>query len=72
MDRSNGYEAVSEEFLARRGNSRTRSSAIGVKEVREWAKTLPRASSVIDLGCGPGFPAKGNKILKGQPTTPTI
>ena len=55
MDRSNGYEAVSEEFLARRG-SRTRSIAIGVKEVRKWAKTLPHASSVIDLGCGPGFP----------------
>jgi SAM-dependent methyltransferase len=56
VDRSNGYEAVSEEFLARRGNSRTRSIAIGVKEVRKWAKTLPRGSSVIDLGCGPGFP----------------
>jgi SAM-dependent methyltransferase len=37
-------------------NSRTRSIAIGVKEVRRWAKTLPGASSVIDLGCGPGFP----------------
>ena len=56
MDRSNGYEAVSEEFLARRGDSTTRSSAIGVKEVRKWAKTLPRGSSVIDLGCGPGVP----------------
>jgi len=56
MDRSNGYEAVSEEFLARRGNSRTRSTAIGVKEVRKWAKTLLRGGSVIDLGCGPGFP----------------
>ena len=56
MDRSNGYEAVSGEFLARRGNSRTRAIAIGVKEVRKWAKTLPHASCVIDLGCGPGFP----------------
>jgi len=56
MDRSNGYEAVSEEFLARRGNSGSRSIAIGVQEVRKWAKTLPRGSSVIDLGCGPGFP----------------
>src|SRR4030081_1537456 len=55
MDRSNGYEAVSEEFLAGRG-SRSRSAGIGVKEVRKWAKTLPRGSSVIDLGCGPGFP----------------
>jgi SAM-dependent methyltransferase len=56
MDRSNGYEAVSEEFLARRGSSTTRSTGIGVKEVRKWARTLPRSSSVIDLGCGPGFP----------------
>jgi SAM-dependent methyltransferase len=56
MDPSNGYESVSEEFLARRGNSRTRSIAIGVKEVRKWAKTLPPRSSVLDLGCGPGFP----------------
>src|SRR5580658_4648064 len=55
MDRSNGYEAVSEEFLARRGSS-VWSTGIGVKEVRKWARTLPRGSSVIDLGCGPGFP----------------
>ena len=56
MDLSNGYESVSEEFLARRGNGGTRANAIGVKEVRKWAKTLPRGSSVIDLACGPGFP----------------
>src|SRR5258708_27208221 len=56
MDPSNGYESVSKEFLTHRGDSRGRSTAIGVKEVRKWAKTLPRGSSVIDLGCGPGFP----------------
>jgi len=56
MDPSNGYEAVSQEFLTRRGGSRARSTAIGVKEVRKWATTLPRGGSVIDLGCGPGFP----------------
>jgi len=56
MDRSSGYEAVSQEFLARRGSGRTRSIGIGVKEVRKWARTLPRGSSVIDVGCGPGFP----------------
>ena len=55
-DPSNGYETVSAEFLAHRGNSRTRSNAIGVNAVREWAKTLPHGSSVIDLGCGPGVP----------------
>jgi SAM-dependent methyltransferase len=27
-----------------------------VKEVRKWAITLPRGGSVIDMGCGPGFP----------------
>jgi SAM-dependent methyltransferase len=54
MDRSNGYEGVSEEFLARRGSGR--STGIGVNEVRKWACTLPRGSTVIDLGCGPGFP----------------
>jgi SAM-dependent methyltransferase len=56
MDRSNGYEAISKEFLAHRSHPATRSNAIGVKEVRKWARTLPRGSSVIDLGCGPGFP----------------
>ena len=55
MDRSSGYEAVAKEFLARRGRSHC-SAGIGVKEVRRWARRLPRASSVIDLGCGPGFP----------------
>ncbi|HEX6773822.1 MAG TPA: class I SAM-dependent methyltransferase [Acidobacteriaceae bacterium] len=56
MDRSNGYEAVSEEFLAYRGNTSTRSIGIGVNAVRKWAKRLPPGSSVIDLGCGPGLP----------------
>jgi cyclopropane fatty-acyl-phospholipid synthase-like methyltransferase len=56
MDPSTGYEAISAEFLARRGSDETRANAIGVKEVQRWAKTLPRGSSVIDLGCGPGFP----------------
>jgi SAM-dependent methyltransferase len=54
IDRSNGYEGVSLEFLARRGSGR--STGIGVKHVRDWARTLPRGAAVIDLGCGPGFP----------------
>jgi SAM-dependent methyltransferase len=66
MDLSNGYESVSEEFLARRGNSGTRSIAIGVKEVRNWAKVLPRGNSVIDLGCGPGFPITKVLVEEGH------
>lgn len=56
MDRSNGYEGIAKEFLTYRGSGATRASAIGVAEVRAWARRLPRASSVIDLGCGSGFP----------------
>lgn len=54
MDRSNGYEGVAQEFLARRGSGRF--TGIGVNEVRQWARTLPRGAVVIDLGCGSGFP----------------
>jgi hypothetical protein len=64
MDQSNGYEGVSVEFLAGRGSS-SRSSGIGVKEVRNWAKTLPHGSSVIDLGCGPGFPLTAILVEEG-------
>ncbi len=65
MDPSNGYESVSKEFLTYRGDRSTRSTAIGVKEVRKWAKTLARGSSVIDLGCGPGFPLTAVLIEEG-------
>jgi SAM-dependent methyltransferase len=54
MDRSNGYEGVAVEFLARRGSGR--STGVGVRAVRQWARTLSRGAAVIDLGCGPGFP----------------
>ena len=64
-DRSNGYEGVAAEFLAGRGNARTRSNGIGVKAVREWARTLPRGAAVIDLGCGAGFPITEVLVLEG-------
>jgi len=64
-DRSNGYEGVAAEFLANRGNARTRSKGIGVKAVREWARTLPRGAAVIDLGCGAGFPITEVLVLEG-------
>jgi SAM-dependent methyltransferase len=36
-----------------------------VKEVRKWARTLPPGSSVIDLGCGPGFPITSVLVEEG-------
>ena len=53
-DRSNGYEGVAAEFLAGRG--RAPSTGIGARHVRDWARTLPRGATVIDLGCGSGLP----------------
>jgi SAM-dependent methyltransferase len=63
MNRSNGYEGVSLEFLARRGSGR--STGVGVNAVRKWARTLPRAATVIDLGCGPGFPITEVLVAEG-------
>jgi hypothetical protein len=39
IDRSNGYEGVAAEFLARRGSGR--SAGVGVKNVRNWVRPLP-------------------------------
>ena len=63
MDRSNGYEGVSVEFLARRGSGR--STGVGVNAVRNWAGTLPPGATAIDLGCGPGFPITEVLVAEG-------
>jgi SAM-dependent methyltransferase len=63
IDRSNGYEGVAAEFLSGRGGGN--STGVGVNAVRKWARTLPRGSSVIDLGCGPGFPITEVLVTEG-------
>src|SRR6185437_15622206 len=63
MDRSNGYEGVSVEFLSRRGSGR--STGVGVNAVRKWARTLPPGATAIDLGCGPGFPITEVLVAEG-------
>ena len=65
-DRSNGYEGIAPEFLARRGSGR--STGIGVNQVRKWARTLPPGAAVIDLGCGPGFPITEILVVEGLST----
>jgi SAM-dependent methyltransferase len=49
-DKSNGYEEFAEHFM------RARNSRIGPSNVREWSRSLPRDSSILDLGCGTGVP----------------
>ncbi|HZO74054.1 MAG TPA: class I SAM-dependent methyltransferase [Ktedonobacteraceae bacterium] len=63
MDRSNGYEGVAAEFLARRGSGRF--TGVGVSFVRQWARTLPCRAAVLDLGCGPGFPITEVLVAEG-------
>ena len=62
-DRSSGYEDVAAEFLAGRGS--TRSVGIGVATVRSWAGRLPAGATVLDVGCGPGFPMTSVLIDEG-------
>jgi len=70
IDRSNGYEAIADRFLAAR-------SDIGVEVVRDWAHTLPLGSSILDLGCGSGWPvattlaAAGHRVA-GIDSSPTL
>lgn len=54
-DTSNGYEDVAEDFMS------ARNVRIGPSTVREWSRTLPPGSSILDLGCGHGVPV--SKIL---------
>lgn len=63
MDRSNGYEDVSVEFLARRGSGH--STGVGVNAVRKWARMLAHGAAVVDLGCGPGFPITEVLVAEG-------
>jgi SAM-dependent methyltransferase len=63
VDRSNGYEVVAAEFLAGRGKAP--STGIGAMAVRDWARTLSRGATVIDLGCGSGRPITAALLAEG-------
>lgn len=58
-DPSNGWEAVATHLITRRD------AHIGVATLREWAATLPFGSSVLDLGCGHGFPLSTTLAASG-------
>ena len=49
-DRSEGWDAVAEHFIAVR-------SDVGAALVRSWARDkLPPSSAIVDVGCGSGVP----------------
>lgn len=57
-DRSHGWEAVAEEFMRLR-------SPVGLPTIREWAASLPRGGSVLDVGAGSGEPMAAALIEAG-------
>lgn len=57
-DRSNGWEAAAERFIASR-------SGIGLATVRNWARPLPAGASILDIGCGFGAPLAAALIADG-------
>ncbi|MDZ4700477.1 MAG: class I SAM-dependent methyltransferase [Rhodothermales bacterium] len=59
-DPSNGYDALSAEFIAARDRS-----TIGVASVRAWARTLPPGAAVLELGCGHGVPISEALVDEG-------
>ena len=50
-DASNAYEACAAQFI----NARDPSS-IGASTVDRWAKSIPNKASLLELGCGTGYP----------------
>jgi SAM-dependent methyltransferase len=70
-DASGGWNAVAQEFIARR------SPVIGVSVVRNWAAAIPSGGSILDLGCGHGFPissalAEGGFSVYGVDASPDL
>jgi SAM-dependent methyltransferase len=54
---------VAAQFLAGRGKAP--STGIGAMAVQEWARTLRRGATVIDLGCGSGRPITAALLTEG-------
>jgi 2-polyprenyl-3-methyl-5-hydroxy-6-metoxy-1,4-benzoquinol methylase len=58
-DRSNGYEAIAEDFI------RARRPTIGPRIVRRWARGLGPTASILDIGCGHGVPISQALLQEG-------
>lgn len=59
QDKSNGYEAAAQRFMA------SRNPQIGARAVREWSGGIARGSAILDLGCGHGVPISQVLIEEG-------
>jgi SAM-dependent methyltransferase len=59
QDKSNGYEQVARRFMS------TRNPRTGATIIREWSRTVPPRSAILDLGCGHGVPISQTLIEEG-------
>lgn len=59
-DLANGWNQIAPDFMAIRQHS-----VIGVAVISLWAKNLPVAANVLDLGCGFGVPLTATLISQG-------
>lgn len=62
MNTYQGYEEQAANFIQHRGQA---SNGVGSSSVRDWAKSLPKGSHVLDLGCGTGIPISKVLIEEG-------
>lgn len=58
-DPSGGWNAVAAHFIS------SRSPTIGVATVAHWASSLAPGASILDLGCGHGFPIATELARRG-------
>jgi 2-polyprenyl-3-methyl-5-hydroxy-6-metoxy-1,4-benzoquinol methylase len=58
-DKSNGYEQIASAYIS------GRHAGIGADEVGQWARALPPAATILDLGCGSGVPISETLINAG-------
>ena len=63
-DPTHGYERHAAAFIAGRNRP---GAAIGVAEVRAWARDLPRDAAVLDVACGSGLPITRALVEEGHP-----
>jgi SAM-dependent methyltransferase len=59
QDKSNGYEPIAATFM------RARNPRIGPATARQWSKSLPPGTAILDLGCGYGVPISQALIDEG-------
>ena len=56
-DGSNGYEAIANIYIARRGTRARVGDSVGAAVVKAWADAFRPGATVLDLGAGPGEPS---------------